>query len=137
MQGMSEKYVKTCFLDVISSKNKQTNTVALGHTTGRQECTGWGRTANRVVGQLTTVLLVAKSIGHTDKTISHKCENKSISYHPIDEETCRVQRAGLDIQRAGPVGAPGGAAGRGWEGLRANRIVRPGKKGPSYPPRHR
>ena len=42
-----------------------------------------------------------------------------------------------DIPRAGRVGAPGGTAGRGRTGLGANRTVRPGDEGPSYPPRHR
>ena len=52
----------------------------------------------------------------------------------FSEEYCRVQNP--DIQRAGRVGAHGGAAGRSRAGLDANRTVRPGDKGPSYPPRH-
>ena len=49
--------------------------------------------------------------------------------------TCRVQNP--DIPRAGRVGTHGGVTGRGRAGLGANRIVRPGNKPPSHPPKHR
>ena len=40
--------------------------------------------------------------------------------------SCRIQNP--DILRAGRVGAPGGAAGKGQARLCANRIIRPGNK---------
>ena len=49
--------------------------------------------------------------------------------------TCRVQNP--DMLRAGQVGAPGGAAGRGRAGLDANNTFRLWDKGPPYPPKHR
>ena len=49
--------------------------------------------------------------------------------------TCRIQNP--DIPRAGRVGAPGGATGRGRARLGADRTSRPGNKGPLYLPRHR
>ena len=49
--------------------------------------------------------------------------------------TCRTQSP--NIQRAGRVGAHGGAAGRRRSRLGADRTVRPGDKRPSHPPMHR
>ena len=49
--------------------------------------------------------------------------------------TGRVQNP--DIPRAGRVRAHGGAAGQGRAGMDANRIVRPGDKLPSHPPKRR
>ena len=49
--------------------------------------------------------------------------------------TCRIQNP--DIPRAGRVGAPGGAAGRGQARLGANRTIRPGNKSPPIFPRDR
>ena len=51
------------------------------------------------------------------------------------KSTCRIQNP--DIPRAGRVGAPGGAAGRGRAKLGANKIIRPGNKSPPHTPRHR
>ena len=48
--------------------------------------------------------------------------------------TCRIQNS--DIPRAGRVGAPGGAAGRGRARLRASIIIRPENKIPPFPPSH-
>ena len=60
----------------------------------------------------------------------------TVLYYTIIYNTiCRIQNP--DIPRAGRVGAPGGAAGRGRARLRANRIIRPGNKSPPSPPRHR
>ena len=49
--------------------------------------------------------------------------------------TCRIQNP--DIPRAGRVGAPGRAAGRGRARLNANRIFQPGYKSPLFRPSHR
>ena len=48
---------------------------------------------------------------------------------------CQIRNP--DIPRAGRVGAPGEAAGRGRAGLGANRTVRTGNNVFLYPPRHR
>ena len=58
-----------------------------------------------------------------------------VMYQRFMKRTCRIQNP--DIPRAGRVGAPGGAAGRGRARLGANRIIRPGNKSPPFPPRHR
>ena len=60
---------------------------------------------------------ITKSVGSNSKT------------------TYRIQNQ--DIPRAGRVVAPGGAVGRGRARWGANRIILPGDKSQSYPPRHR
>ena len=65
--------------------------------------------------------------------MSYIARNRSLEL----SDTCRIQNP--DKPRAGRVGAHGGV-GQNWRGraeLNAYRTVRPGNKGPSYPPKHR
>ena len=84
---------------------------------------GPGRTGRKPTGRFAQETTVSRA--------RHGIENNCSEHF----QTCRVQNP--DIPRAGRVGARGGAAGRGQAGLGANRTVRPGNKGPSYPPRKR
>ena len=64
-----------------------------------------------------------QSLFRLSKLVIVSCVSGALSFPGI---TCRIQNP--DIPRAGRVGAPGGAAGRGQARLNANRIIRPGKK---------
>ena len=70
--------------------------------------------------------------------INRALERSEMSYIARNRSLdCRIQNP--DKPRAGRVGAHGGV-GQNWRGraeLNAYRIVRPGNKGPSYPPKHR
>ena len=77
---------------------------------------------------------IQDSVSMTNDTW-HTIHHARHMMHDACHVICRIQNP--DIPRAVRVGAPGGTAGRGREGLDANRTVRLGSTRSSYPPRHR
>ena len=135
---------KTAFKTVTFQTQKYNTPAGLWRTARRRGRVVQELTQTIIFAQMTGLLRVFQGIEDTllgspprRMTMCNSLETDGITKPSIDKRflTCRTQNP--DIPQAGRVGAPGGAAGRGRARLGANRTIRPGNKGPPYPPRHR